>query len=107
MGMSKAGPELPGANRGLLCATSDDAVFFGQRFDFHLEETAIFEQAAEILFARVAMFTFAAVQILQHLVSHSQSFQVNDTDVFVAMFPDLALFEFQRHLEFGKIVSPE
>lgn len=101
--MSKAGPELPGANQGLLWLTSDDAVFFRQRFDFQLEEAAFFEQTAEILFARVAMFTFATVQIFQHLVSHSQSFQVNDANVFVAMFPDLALLEFQWHLEFGKL----
>jgi hypothetical protein len=53
------------------------------------------------------MLTFATVQIFHDLVGHLQSFQVNDPDVFVAMFPDLALLKFQGHLEFGEIVSPE
>jgi hypothetical protein len=32
---------------------------------------------------------------------------MNDADVFRTVFPDLALSEFQRHVDFGKIVSPE
>ena len=43
------------------------------------------------------MFAFAAMEILQDLVSDPKPFKVNDADVFIAVFPDLALLKFQRH----------
>ena len=53
------------------------------------------------------MFPFAGVEIFQDLVSHFQPFQVDDANVFVAVFPDLPLLKFQRHVNFAKTVSPE
>ena len=74
------------------------AVFFGQGFDgFRGEQLALFQQAAEIFFAGMAVFAFAGMEILEDFIRDFQSFEVNDADVFVAMFPDLALLEFKRH----------
>ena len=43
------------------------------------------------------MFAFAGMEIFQDFVSDFQPLEMNDAYVFVAMFPDLALSEFQRH----------
>jgi hypothetical protein len=76
---------------------SNNVVFFGQRFSFQLEQAAFFQQSAEIFFAGVTMLAFAAVEIFQDFIGHFQSLEVNDADVFIAVFPDLALLEFERH----------
>jgi hypothetical protein len=91
----------------LPCLFAGRFFVFRQRFNAVLEQPALLQQAAEIFFAGVAMFAFAAVQILQNFVSDFQSFEMNDADVFVAMFPNLALSEFQRHVDLRKTVSPK
>jgi hypothetical protein len=79
---------------------------FGEGFDFWREQATVFQQPAEIFFARVAMFAFAGVEVLEDLISHFQPLEMNDADEFIAMFPDLALSEFQRHAIWG-VVSPD
>ena len=61
------------------------------------EQSAFFQQAAEIFFAGVTMLAFAGVEIFEDFVGDLQSFEMNDADVFIAVFPDLALLEFERH----------
>ena len=51
------------------------------------------------------MLAFAAVKIFEDFVGYFQPLEVNDADVFIAVFPDLALLEFQRH-DSRKSVSP-
>jgi len=45
----------------------------------------------------MAMLTFAAMEILEDLVSHFQAFEMDDANEFVAVFPNLPLLKFQRH----------
>ena len=74
------------------------AVFFGQGFDgFRGEQLALFQQAAEIFFAGMTMFTFVGGETFEDFITHFQAFQVNDADVFVAVFPNLSLLQFKRH----------
>ncbi len=67
---------------------------FGKGFGFEFEQPAFFQEAAEIFFARVTMLTFAGLEIGKDLVGDFQPLEVNDADVFVAVFPNLALSEF-------------
>jgi len=67
---------------------------FREGFDFKLQQTAFLQKAAEIFFAGVTVFAFGGVEILEDFVSNFQPFEMNDADVFIAMFPNLALSEF-------------
>ena len=87
---------------GLTTDCLDHVVLFGQRFDFWHEQPALFQQPAEIFFARVTMFAFAGLEIFENFVRDLEAFQMDDTDVFVSVFPHLPLFEFQRHVGSGK-----
>ena len=59
-------------------------------------ECRAFEQAAEILFARVLMFAVGKLEIRRGFVADFEPFELNNADVFVAAFPDLALLKFHR-----------
>ena len=67
---------------------------FREGFDFKLQQTTFFQEAAEIFLAGVTVFAFGGVEILKNFVSDFQPFEMNDADVFIAMFPNLALSEF-------------
>ncbi len=69
-------------------------VFFGQRFDFVFEQAALFQEAAKILFAGVAVFAFLGVEVFEDFIADFQPLEVNDADVFGAVFPNLALLQF-------------
>ena len=43
------------------------------------------------------MFAFTGFEILHHLVSHFEPFELHDADEFVAVFPDLPLLQLDRH----------
>jgi hypothetical protein len=92
-GIAKAEPELPKPDRELSVG-SNRIFFLGERLNFVLEQAAFFQQAAEIFFAGVSVLAFAGVEIFEDFVGHFQPLEVNDADVFVAMFPNLALLEF-------------
>lgn len=49
------------------------------------------------------MFAFVALEILEDFVTDLQALEMNDTNVFGTVFPDLALLKFERHLELGKL----
>jgi hypothetical protein len=53
------------------------------------------------------MFAFAGLEILENFITDFEAFEVDDADVFGAMFPHLPLFKFQRHVGFWKTVSPD
>jgi hypothetical protein len=53
------------------------------------------------------MPAFAAVEILEDLVGNFEPFELNDADEFVAVFPNLPLLKFQRHIVSEKTVSPD
>ena len=53
-----------------------------------------FEQAAEIFFAGDVLRAFFAGEVNHGFVFHLESFEPHDADVFLVLFPDLALAEF-------------
>jgi hypothetical protein len=53
----------------------------------------------------VTVLAFAGLQVLEDFISHPQPFEVHDANVFLAVFPDLALLKFERHAV-GGTVSP-
>lgn len=61
------------------------------------QERAGFEQPAEILFACVSVFAAAGLEAFHHFVTDLEALQLDDTDKFVAMFPDLSLLKLERH----------
>ena len=58
------------------------------------EEGGVFDEAAEFFFADVMVGAFAGRQVLESLVLHLESFEVDDAQVEVALVPDLALCQF-------------
>jgi hypothetical protein len=58
------------------------------------DEGRAFKQAAEILFAGVPVFAALGLEIGNGLVTDFEAFEVNDADIFLAAFPDLALSQF-------------
>ena len=69
-------------------------------------ERCAFEQAAEILFARVLMFAIGKPRIRRGFVTDFEPFEMNNADIGVAAFPDLALLKFHGrkiHLSCGLI----
>jgi hypothetical protein len=97
--MSARADDAGGANlQRIRRYSTRNVTFLRQRLDgFWGEELAFFQQAAEIFFAGVAMLAFAAVEVLEDFISDLEAFKVHDADIFVAVFPDLSLLEFQRH----------
>jgi hypothetical protein len=85
---------------------SPGVFFFRQGFNLRHQQPALLQQPAEILLAGMAMFAVAGFQIFEDLVTDLQPLEMNDADEFIAMFPNLALLEFQRHV-FAKNVSPD
>jgi hypothetical protein len=53
-----------------------------------------FEQAAEIFFAGNVLGAFLVAEIWHGFVFHFEPFETHDADVFLALFPDLALAQF-------------
>ena len=50
------------------------------------------------------MFAGGRLEVFQDLVADLQPFQLDDADEFIAVLPDLALPEFERHeKEMGKV----
>ena len=62
-----------------------------------------FEQTAEIFFAGDNFRAFLVAEIGHGFIFHFESFESDDTDVFLVLFPDLALAEF--HEDFWKNLS--
>jgi hypothetical protein len=87
--------------------TGLNRIFFRERFSFSREEAAVFEKAAEIFFAGVAMFAFIGGETFEDFVGHLEPFEMNDADVLGAVFPDLPLLKFQCHVDLAKTVSPD
>ena len=73
------------------------AVIFIQRgrgfFDGR-EQVRAFEQAAEIFFACDDFSAFLVAEIRHGFVFHFEPFEADDADVFLFLFPDLALAQF-------------
>ena len=53
-----------------------------------------FEQAAEIFFAGDVLRAFLVAKVGQGFVFHLEPFEAHDADVFLFLFPDLALAQF-------------
>ena len=62
-----------------------------------LEQAGLFEQAAEIFFAGDMLCAFLAGEAGQGFVFHFEPFEPHDADVFLALFPDLALAQLHSH----------
>jgi hypothetical protein len=58
------------------------------------EQRATFQQAAEIFFARVMMFTAASFEFGERHIADFEPFEFDDADEFIAVFPDLTLSKF-------------
>ena len=58
------------------------------------QKRCAFEQAAEILFARVLVFAAGEREIRRGFVINFEPFELNNADVGVAAFPHLALLKF-------------
>src|SRR5471032_913066 len=68
------------------------------RFSRWLEQLGLFEQAAEIFFAGDVPRAFLVAGVGHGLVFHFEPFEAHDADVFLALFPNLALAQFHgRH----------
>ena len=70
------------------------------RFDFFdRHQVGGFYQTAKIFFTDVMLDSFAGGETFDGFVFHFQSFEVNDPQIFIAEFPDLALLKFDlgRH----------
>ena len=65
----------------------------GEFFTGRGQEGRAFEQAAEIFFARVLMFAVGELEVRRGFITHFEPFEVNNADVGVAAFPDLALLK--------------
>ena len=65
-----------------------------------------FEQAAEIFFAGDGFRAGLAGEAGQGFVFHFEPFQPHDADIFLALFPDLALLQFHRLWFWGGNLSP-
>ena len=77
---------------------------------FRLQQRAAFQQTAKIFLARLVMGACGGLETLEGFVTDFQPFQAHDADESVAVFPDLALPEFQRQgdwYEGRNAVSPE
>ena len=61
------------------------------------QQGGAFEQAAKFFFGDVVVRAFLAVRIRLGFVIHGQSFHAHDAEIRVALFPDLALLELERH----------
>jgi len=61
---------------------------------FWLEQGGGFEQATEILLACVKVFPFAGPEIRHHFIADFETFEMDDADEFIALFPNLALLKF-------------
>lgn len=61
---------------------------------FGSEQSGVFYEAAEFLFADVMVGTLAGGEIFEGLVLNFQSLQMEDEEVKVALIPDLALLQF-------------
>lgn len=59
-----------------------------------IKRASLLEQAAEIFLAGNVSCAFLAGEAGQGLVFHFEPFQPHDADVFLAMFPNLALAQF-------------
>ena len=59
-----------------------------------LQQAGLFQQAAEIFFAGDVPGAGLAGEADQGFVFHFEPFQPHDADVFLALFPDLALLQF-------------
>jgi hypothetical protein len=46
----------------------------------------------------VAMFAFVGGETFENFITHFEPFEMNDADVFGAVFPDLPLLKFQCHV---------
>jgi hypothetical protein len=68
-------------------------------------ERRAFEQAAEILFARVLMFAVGELEIGGGFITDFKPFEMNNADVDAAAFPDLALLKFQDQGQSARIFS--
>jgi hypothetical protein len=58
------------------------------------DERCALEQAAEIFFTGVPVFAGLGFKSRLGFVTDFQTFEVNDADIFLAAFPDLALSQF-------------
>jgi len=51
------------------------------------------EQAAEVLLTGVVMGAFASPEVPHHFVLNFETFEMDDADELIALFPDLALLK--------------
>jgi hypothetical protein len=49
----------------------------------------------------MAVLPLAGVEILENFVSHLETFQMHDADIFRSVFPDLPLLKFESHAIWG------
>lgn len=65
-----------------------------------------FEQAAEIFFAGDVHRAFLVAEVGHGFVFHFEPFETHDADVFLALFPDLALAQLHgRTIRIGRAVE--
>jgi len=66
-----------------------------------LQEPGLFQQAAEIFFAGDVPRAFLVAEVGHGFIFHFEPFQAHDADVFIALFPDLALAQFHWKFNCG------
>ena len=55
------------------------------------DERRVFEQAAEIFFARVLMLAVSELGVCRRLITDFEAFELHDANELLAALPDLAL----------------
>ena len=70
--------------------------FVTQRREFYRQELCPFQEAAEIFLAGDVLGAFFIGEAEQGFIFHLQPFQPHNADIFLALFPDLALAQFHR-----------
>jgi hypothetical protein len=73
---------------------------FGRRRELFrwtgVQQCSVFDQSAELLFGDVMMGALAGLQVFDRFVFHFEAMQLDNAQVFVTCFPDLALLQFHR-----------
>jgi len=61
------------------------------------QQSGLFQQPAEIFFAGDQLPAFLGVKAGHGFVFHFEPFQAHDADIFLALFPNLALLQLHGH----------
>src|ERR1035437_8857277 len=87
----------------------NDSVSFNQhqrRFFISRQQVGTLEQPAEIFFAGLVQRAFLGGETEHGFIFHGEAFQLYDADIFLALFPDLALAKFHGSNNESKNSAP-